>query len=318
MSMKSLRALAAAAIVVVLAACAPIAARLGGPTDGVILPSGEICRHATDRLTLSFAGDRLTWTCDVAPSGPRGLLGTPVVVAETSLSWRLGTTRRSATAGGFEIAAVELLTAPVTAITLDSGEVCSATVADEARLVAGRRVNFVCPADLVVVGGFVADRDGLLVQVATLDAAAQPPVLRRERTRRVALVDHRPTLAPVVAPRPAPPLLGSVWALDRIVWADGRESFPATAADFTLTLFADGGVEFALDCNRGRGEFALGEGTLRFASIATTRAYCGADSIDATVMGLLDAVERYAFDDDGALLLHDALNLARMVWRVGG
>ena len=207
------------------------------------------------------------------------------------------------------------MTARVVRIGFDSGETCEAVTGEAALVLPGRRVAYDCGDGLVALDGFAADRDGVTIQLGVLDADASPPVLRRERTRRVDVIDHRASDAPAVAPVPAAPLLGTVWALDRIVWAAGRESFPARSTDFTMTLFADGGVELALDCNRGSATFALGDGALRFESIATTRAYCGADSIDATVLGLLDTVARYAFDDDGALGLVDAMGLARLVWR---
>jgi hypothetical protein len=60
-----------------LAACAPVLGVVGGPTESVVLPNGEICGHAGGGATLAFDGQRLAWTCDVAETGPRGPVREP-------------------------------------------------------------------------------------------------------------------------------------------------------------------------------------------------------------------------------------------------
>lgn len=325
MTQPNLRWVAPAALAFTLAACAP-ALPFGSrnlPTERVTLPSGELCAYAGDGATLAFDGDRLSWTCEVAPSGPRGLFGAPVVVGETNVSWRLGTTARRADGAGFELASVESVDARVARVTLAGGESCAFAGEGATLAFDGQRVNYTCDGDLVLIGPLTADARGLLARSATLDRDGEAFVVRQQRTvrvREVRLAGIGDTVTAVddedaeeKAEVAHAPLLGTTWTLQRIRFADGSERVPEDPTRFTLTLAADGSAALQVDCNRAAGRFDLDDARLSFGPLAATRAYCGPDSLDETYLEQIAIVVGYRFED-GALLLTTSMDVALLVF----
>lgn len=313
--MRAIRARATLlALPLLLAACAPVLGLVGGPTQTVVLPNGEICGFAGEGATLAFDGQRLAWTCDVAPTGPRGLFGAPTVVRDTDVYWRLGTTARRADGAGFELAQLEAVESRVARLELATGETCAfagegATLAFE-----GRRVHYTCGGDAVLVGGFTADDRGLLATRAELVRRGEVVALRRERTVRVSSVvlgDDAPVAMPSEVPHA--PLLGTTWALERVRFADGSELFPADPALYTVVLGADGSVALRADCNRGAGRFDLDGERLSFAPFASTRAACPADSLDQVFLAQLGSAVSYQFAD-GRLIVATAIDASLLTF----
>ena len=106
-------------------------------------------------------------------------------------------------------------------------------------------------------------------------------------------------------------LLGH-WQLVEIRSMDDRVFRPAEDARFTLSLLEGGGLTLVADCNRGLGSWlSEGPSQLRFGPLATTRAYCGPDSLHDRFLADLAAVRSYVMRDgrlylatlaDGAIL----------------
>lgn len=328
------RALGALALAWLVAACAPVFGGRAAVTEVVTLPDGEVCGFAGEGATLAFDGLRLAWTCDVAPSGPRGLFGAPVVIGDTAVSWRLGTTGRRAAGGGFELVGMASVDALVARFETATGEACTfagagATAAD------GRRVNYVCGGDVVAVGPLVADEAGLSATLATSTSAAGRTELRRPRVVRLTTVALAADVASAGLPAapagptsavPAPaavatapaghaPLLGTTWALQRIRYADGNELVPDEPGRYTLTLATDGSASLRVDCNRGVGRYEMDGDRLAFSTFATTRAFCGADSLDTPVLMQIALVVGYRFDETGALVLATSLDTSELSFR---
>lgn len=110
---------------------------------------------------------------------------------------------------------------------------------------------------------------------------------------------------------PGAQLLGH-WELVEIRSMDDRVFRPAEDARFALSLLEGGGLTLLAHCNRGLGSWlSEGPGQLRFGPLATTRAYCGADSLHDRYLADLAAVRSYVLRDgrlylatmaDGAIL----------------
>ena len=336
------RALGALALAWLVAACAPVFGGRGAVTEIVTLPGGEVCGFAGEGATLAFDGLRLSWTCDVAPSGPRGLFGAPVVVGDTAVSWRLGTTGRRVAGGGFELVAMASVDALVARFQTAAGDTCAFAGSGATLAVDGRRVNYTCAGDVVAVGPLVADDSGLSATVGTLVRTADRTELRRPRLVRLTSVElveaalsaglppalpsptapsapsptapSAPTLA-TAAPAGHAPLLGTTWALQRIRYADGSELVPDEPERYTLTLATDGSAALRVDCNRGVGRFEMDGDRLAFSTFATTRAFCGADSLDTPVLMQVAIVVGYRFDETGTLVLATSMDASQLEFR---
>jgi heat shock protein HslJ len=73
---------------------------------------------------------------------------------------------------------------------------------------------------------------------------------------------------------------GKLWQWERTVTP--VETIGSTAPErYTLELGADGRAAIRADCNRGSGSYRIGEGTIAFGPIATTRMACAPGSLDA-------------------------------------
>lgn len=297
-----------AALALALTACAPALGALGlagPPTAFVTLPSGERCAHAGDGATLAFDGDRLSWTCEPEDGAPRGLLGTPAVTEDgTGLTWRLGVAR-TVPEGGFALARDERVTARVWALELATGERCA--FAGEAATLAyeGRRVAYTCDGDVVVLGPLESDDRGVLAARAEVVRGAGGFEVRRPDRVRVVAVDH--------AERQGAGLVDGVWALQRLVRADGTALVPDEPARYTLAFLADGGVAVRADCNRGVGAHEVDGERLTFAPFGLTRALCPAGSIDAAYVSTLSATVGFALDGDALVLRTEAGDLLSFV-----
>ena len=108
---------------------------------------------------------------------------------------------------------------------------------------------------------------------------------------------------------PDQPLEGTRWVVDGIISADAVSSVPvgATAA---LT-FADGTVNVEAGCNTGSGSYTLGEGTIAFGPIATTKMACAEDAmaLEAAVLQVLTGEATYTIDADTLTLQNGANGL---------
>ena len=333
---------AAAAVMVALgaSACAPLfgGAGAGEATGLVTLPSGEVCGYAGEGATLVFDGLRLSWTCEVAPSGPRGLFGEPVVLGDTNVSWRIGSTARRADGAGFELARLESVDARVVRFTTITGSSCAFAGEGATLAFGGERVNYTCDGDDVAVGPLTGDARGLSATIGTLERADDGFTLRRPRSIRIRTVELQdpsaawvPEATTVVAATDADaaaetsdetaseeaahaPLLGTTWALERISLMDDSEVLPVDPADYTLTLGADGSVSLQIDCNRGIGRFELDGPSLSFSPFATTRAFCGPGSLEQRYLEQIAIVVSYLFDD-GALVLATSMDSSLLYFR---
>ena len=343
--MTRLYARAVAMLMVALgaSACAPL---FGGDGSGnatalVTLPSGEVCGYAGGGATLSFDGLRLSWTCEVAPSGPRGLLGEPVVLGDTTVSWRIGSTARRPDGAGFELARLDSVEGRVVRFTTANGTTCSFAGEGATLAFDGERVNYTCDGDAVAIGALKGDGRGLSATIGTLVRTDETFELRRPRTVRILTVELQdpatawvPAATVVAAETPdvaeatdeaavadAPEedaphaqLLGTTWALERILFMDETERVPSDPADYTLTLGADGGASLKIDCNRGIGRFALDGERLSFSAFATTRAFCGPGSLEQPFLEQIAIVVSYQFDD-GALVLATSMDASLLYFR---
>ena len=76
----------------------------------------------------------------------------------------------------------------------------------------------------------------------------------------------------------------------------------ADPARYTLLLGEDGRAQLQFDCNRGGGDYTIGEGQLEFGMLISTRMACPEDTQDQVFMRQLEAV-RVFFVDDGHMYL---------------
>lgn len=67
---------------------------------------------------------------------------------------------------------------------------------------------------------------------------------------------------------------------------------------YTMLLGMDGRAVLRFDCNRGGGDYEIGEGTIKFGPIMSTRAACPPDSQDHVYMKQLSEVTSFFTMDD--------------------
>lgn len=91
---------------------------------------------------------------------------------------------------------------------------------------------------------------------------------------------------------------GTTWNLTGTVATEAISSLPADAvASLTIT---DGQAAVATGCNNGSGTVEVGDGTLTFGPLATTRKMCGDElmALEAFTLQVLDGEVTYTIDGD--------------------
>lgn len=108
------------------------------------------------------------------------------------------------------------------------------------------------------------------------------------------------------------PALHKTWQWERRVVLDsGQEERISDPTKYTLTFSADGSYQFQADCNSGGGSYVADErGAIRLQPGPVTLAECGPGSRYQDMMNMMQAVQDYRLEDNGAVLL--------MVWPAGG
>ncbi len=90
------------------------------------------------------------------------------------------------------------------------------------------------------------------------------------------------------------------------------ETFEVNEPDrYTLHLGMDGRAVMRFDCNRGGGDYEIGEGTIDFGVMMSTRAACPPDTLDHVFMKQLDEVTSF-FVQDGYLFLEMPMDSGTM------
>jgi len=97
--------------------------------------------------------------------------------------------------------------------------------------------------------------------------------------------------------------LGTTTPVERIVVSDPSR--------YTLLLQEGGDAELQFDCNRGRGSYEIGTGTLSFGGLISTRAACPGDTMDAVYMRQLENVAIF-FVEDGHLYIDQKMDSGTM------
>jgi hypothetical protein len=145
-------------------ACAP--ATMNAVPASIVLPTGETCAWAGEGATLAFEGKRLNYSCG---SPELGLIGEVQLSADTVTVEKVNLQGNT---NGFEIASSEIVTGRITRVTLASGEACAFAGTGATLASAGKRVNYTCSEDTVLLGdfsyeaGFVSVEQGKVSQEA--------------------------------------------------------------------------------------------------------------------------------------------------------
>ncbi|HEX5826918.1 MAG TPA: META domain-containing protein, partial [Candidatus Limnocylindrales bacterium] len=103
-------------------------------------------------------------------------------------------------------------------------------------------------------------------------------------------------------------LEGTEWTVTGVRTADAMTSYGATAS----LRFADGTVTVNAGCNSGQGSYELGEGTITFGPVATTKKACEepAMQLEAAVLAVLSGEATYAIDGNELTLDNGGTGLA--------
>jgi heat shock protein HslJ len=111
---------------------------------------------------------------------------------------------------------------------------------------------------------------------------------------------------------PDVPLTHTLWTLDSMGdsgdSAQGSVSSVPSGVESTMTIAADGSLVLRAGCNNGHGHVEVGDDTLTFGPIATTRMMCPDDQmkVETTVLQVLDGTVSYAIDGDVLTISADA------------
>jgi len=102
--------------------------------------------------------------------------------------------------------------------------------------------------------------------------------------------------------RPDLPVEGTVWMVEGLVSNQAVSSMPA-GVEASL-VFADGKVAVDAGCNKGSGAAEIGDTTITFGPIATTRMFCegAAGEVEQQVLGVLSGEVAYTVDSDALQL----------------
>ncbi len=106
-------------------------------------------------------------------------------------------------------------------------------------------------------------------------------------------------------------MIGETWQWEKqVVPSSSREAAIDNPANYTLTFDADGSYQFKADCNQGSGTYVADEkGAIRLTPAHGT-AVCGENSRDQDMLNMMQSVQDYRLEKDGAVLV--------MVWPAGG
>ena len=96
---------------------------------------------------------------------------------------------------------------------------------------------------------------------------------------------------------PDRPLVGTRWRVDGLVSGDAVSSVPS-GVEAWLEIAEDGRVTLNTGCNQGNGTVAVGDATLTFGPLATTRKLCkfannGGQEVEQTMLAVLDGETTY-------------------------
>ena len=102
--------------------------------------------------------------------------------------------------------------------------------------------------------------------------------------------------------KPDLPVEGTVWMVEGLVSNQAVSSMPS-GVEASL-VFADGKVAVDAGCNSGSGAAEVGETTITFGPIATTKMFCegAAGEVEQQVLGVLSGEVAYAVDSDALQL----------------
>jgi heat shock protein HslJ len=102
--------------------------------------------------------------------------------------------------------------------------------------------------------------------------------------------------------KPDLPVEGTVWMVEGLVGNQAVSSMPS-GVEASL-VFADGKVAVDAGCNKGSGAAAIGDTTITFGPIATTKMFCegAAGEVEQRVLGVLTDEVAYTVDSDALQL----------------
>jgi heat shock protein HslJ len=105
--------------------------------------------------------------------------------------------------------------------------------------------------------------------------------------------------------RPDKPLEGTTWVVDGIVTGQAVSSMPAGVT--ASLVFTDGKVDVKTGCNSGSGTAAIGDATITFGPMGTTKMACEPEAMEVEqhVLAVLAGEAAYSIDAD-ALQLRSA------------
>lgn len=170
------------------------------------------------------------------------------------------------------------------------------------------------------MGGGYEIADGLLVigPMMMTEMACEEPLMAQDQwvstflpaaavsldgdTMTLAKGDVTLTATDKEVARPDLPLEGTTWVVDGIVTAQAVSSMPAGV---TASLaFADGKVAVRTGCNTGSGTAAIGDASVTFGPIGTTKMACERTAMDVEqhVLAVLTGEVAYTIDADSLQL----------------
>ena len=102
--------------------------------------------------------------------------------------------------------------------------------------------------------------------------------------------------------KPDLPVEGTVWMVEGLVSNQAVSSMPS-GVEASL-VFADGKVAVDAGCNKGSGAAEIGDTTITFGPIATTKMFCegAAGEVEQQVLGVLSGEVAYTVDADALQL----------------
>jgi heat shock protein HslJ len=130
---------------------------------------------------------------------------------------------------------------------------------------------------------------------------------------KLAIMAQGATLAMIdqAAANPPQQLEGPTWTVEAINTASASSTVPAGVRPPTLT-FQGGTVAVDTGCNTGSGSYTLGDGTVTFGPIATTRMACvdpAGGQVEQQVLAVLTGTATYAIEGDTLTLTNGANGL---------